>query len=153
MTWQNSNDIVPSELCTSRNFRDCTMIFAKGTGTQFKHDKREMLAIHPRTIWQIWPCNITPTTRIKMSLKNTLLKLLETTSCRGQCVKSLRPSDAYMRQQNIPTLLQIMACRLFGAKPLSIWTNAAILSIIYHKEHISVKFHLKFKSFHLKKCT
>ena len=32
---------------------------------------------------------------------------------------SLRPSDAYMRQCNIPPLLQIMACRLFGAKPLS----------------------------------
>ena len=39
MRWQNSNDIVPSELCTSRNFRNCTMIFAKGTGTQVKHDK------------------------------------------------------------------------------------------------------------------
>ena len=31
---------------------------------------------------------------------------------------SLGPSDAYMRLYNIPTLVQIMACRLFGAKPL-----------------------------------
>ena len=31
----------------------------------------------------------------------------------------LRPSDAYMRQYNIPTLVQIMACRMLGAKPLS----------------------------------
>ena len=33
----------------------------------------------------------------------------------------------------------------------SIWTNAAILSIT-PKEHISVKFYLKFKSFHSWKC-
>ena len=34
-------------------------------------------------------------------------------------ISSLRPSDAYMRQFNMPTLVEIMACRLFGAKPLS----------------------------------
>ena len=34
-------------------------------------------------------------------------------------INSLRPSDAYMRQQFTPSLVQIMACRLFGAKPLS----------------------------------
>ena len=38
---------------------------------------------------------------------------------RLHCVNSLRPSNAYMRQYNIPTLVQIMACRLFGTKPLS----------------------------------
>ena len=32
---------------------------------------------------------------------------------------SLRPSDIYMHQYNIPTLLQIMAFCLFGTKPLS----------------------------------
>ena len=31
----------------------------------------------------------------------------------------LRPSDAYMRQYNIATLIQIMAGRLCGTKPLS----------------------------------
>ena len=31
----------------------------------------------------------------------------------------LRPRDAYMRQENKPSLVQIMACRLVGAKPLS----------------------------------
>ena len=34
-------------------------------------------------------------------------------------VKSLRPSNAYMRQYIRSQLVQIMACRLFGAKPLS----------------------------------
>ena len=32
---------------------------------------------------------------------------------------SLRPSDAYMRQYTKLSFVQIMACRLFGAKPLS----------------------------------
>ena len=34
-------------------------------------------------------------------------------------INSLRLSDACMRQYKILALLQIMACRLFGAKPLS----------------------------------
>ena len=34
-------------------------------------------------------------------------------------VNSLRSSDAYMRQWNRPSLVQIMACCLLGAKPLS----------------------------------
>ena len=36
-----------------------------------------------------------------------------------QCINSLRPSDAYMHQQIRPSLVEIMACRLVGAKPLS----------------------------------
>ena len=34
-------------------------------------------------------------------------------------VNPLRPSDPLMRRQTSSTLVQIMACRLFGAKPLS----------------------------------
>ena len=34
-------------------------------------------------------------------------------------VKLISPSAAYMRQRIGPALVQIMACRLFGAKPLS----------------------------------
>ena len=34
-------------------------------------------------------------------------------------VNSLRPSDAYMRRWTVSSLVQIMACRLFSAKPLS----------------------------------
>ena len=33
-------------------------------------------------------------------------------------INSLRPSDAYMCEYNQPTLLQIMAYRLVGTKPL-----------------------------------
>ena len=66
-------------------------------------------------------------------------------------VDSLRPSDAYIHQYNIPTLVQIMACRLFGAKPLS--EQMLHYGQLDPKEHISVKFPLKFQSFRLKKCT
>ena len=56
-----------------------------------------------------------------------------------------------MRQCNMPTLLQIMVCRLFGTKPLS----EPILPFcqLGPKEHASVKFRLKFNSFHSRKCT
>ena len=37
----------------------------------------------------------------------------------GIKVNSLRPSDAYMLPQPRTALVEIMACRLFGAKPLS----------------------------------
>ena len=66
-------------------------------------------------------------------------------------INSLRPSDAFMRQQIMPSLGQIMACRLIGAKPLS----EPMLSYcqLGFKEYISVTFYLKFKSFHSWKCT
>ena len=35
------------------------------------------------------------------------------------CCNSLRPSDAYMHHKPRPSLVQIMACRLAGAKPSS----------------------------------
>ena len=38
---------------------------------------------------------------------------------RGRWINSLRPSDANMRHKPRPSLVQIMACRLAGAKPLS----------------------------------
>ena len=60
-------------------------------------------------------------------------------------VNSLRPSDAYMHPQTTSSLVQIMACHLFGAKPLS------ELMMVYcqldPKEPISMKFYLKIKSF------
>ena len=66
-------------------------------------------------------------------------------------INSLMPNDAYMPQCNIPTLVQIMACRLFGTKPLS--EPMLTYCQLGPEEHISVKFHLKFKSFHSRKTT
>ena len=52
----------------------------------------------------------------------------------------------YMLQYNIPTLLQIMACRLFGAiNPLS--ETMLPYCQLDHKEHISVKLYLNSKVF------
>ena len=60
-------------------------------------------------------------------------------------VNSLRPSDAYMRQQTRPSLVQI-----FGAKPLS--EPMMTYCQLNHKEHISMKYYLKFRSFHSRNC-
>ena len=54
-------------------------------------------------------------------------------------------------QCNIPTLLQVMACRLFGAKPLS--EPMLPYCQLDPMEHISVKYCLRFKRFHSRKCT
>ena len=80
---------------------------------------------------------------------NTYMYKLKSNQC---WINSLRLCDAYMRQYNIPTLVQIMACRLFSAKPLS--EPLAILSIgsqrTYFSE-ISLKIqNFSFKEMHLK---
>ena len=62
-----------------------------------------------------------------------------------------RPSNAYMRRWIGSSFGQIMACVLFGAKPLSqpmldyCWLELS--------EQIAVKFELKLLSFHSKWCT
>ena len=43
-------------------------------------------------------------------------------------LNSFPPSAAYMRQWTGSALVQVMACRLFGAKSFT-WTNAGLLSI------------------------
>ena len=48
---------------------------------------------------------------------------------KAQWVNSLRPSDAYMCWQPRPSLVQIMACRLVGVKPLSEPMLVGMLSI------------------------
>ena len=67
-------------------------------------------------------------------------------------VNSLRVSDTYVHQHNIPTLLQITVWHLFGAKPLSepMLPYCRLKHqehISEHQEHISVKFYSKFENF------
>ena len=50
------------------------------------------------------------------------------------CVNLSHPSAAYMCQWTGPTLVQIMACRLFGAKPLSEPTQTLILNRTLRKK-------------------
>ena len=60
----------------------------------------------------------------------------------------VRPSDAHMDQWTKLSLFKIIACRLFGAKPLS----EPVLTYyqLHPKEYISMKFYLKCKTFHKK---
>ena len=61
-----------------------------------------------------------------------------------QCVNLLGPSDAYKRHCTRPSLVQIMAYRLLGTKPLS----KPMLAYCYHCEHISMKFYSNQSNFH-----
>ena len=67
-----------------------------------------------------------------------------------QAINSSPPSAAYMCQCTVSTLVQIMACRLYVAKPLS----EPMLD--YYQldtwEQSSVKFYSKYKIFHSWKC-
>ena len=48
--------------------------------------------------------------------------------------------------------MKIMDCRLFGTKPLSEPMMTKTCCQLDPKEHISMKYILKFKSFHSRKC-
>ena len=65
-------------------------------------------------------------------------------------LSSSSPSAAYMHQWTVSALVQVMTCRLFGAKPLP------ELMLIYCQldswEQISVKLGLEFSNFHSRKC-
>ena len=60
------------------------------------------------------------------------------------------PSVAYMRQWIGPTLVQIMAFRLFGDKPLP--EPMLLYCQLDHQEQTSVKFESGFYHFHWRKC-
>ena len=66
-------------------------------------------------------------------------------------INPLRLGDAYMCQWTGSSLDQIMACCLIGTKPLSEPKLAYCQSD--PKEHISMKFWFKVKSFQSRKCT
>ena len=65
-------------------------------------------------------------------------------------IDPLRPSDTYMPHQTSPPLVQIMACCLFGAKPLS--EPIRTYCQLDPWEHIWVMFQLKYNNFHWRKC-
>ena len=71
---------------------------------------RAVTDIMQRTLWVTW------------SMTGAgLLKHIKTSDLGMTLVfiNSLRPSDAYIRHWTGSSMVQIMACRLFGAKPLS----------------------------------
>ena len=64
--------------------------------------------------------------------------------------KLTHPSAAYMRQWTGSALVHIMACRLFGAKPLP--EPMLAYCQLDSREQISVKFESEFYHFHSRKC-
>ena len=66
-------------------------------------------------------------------------------------LNSSRPGDAYMRQYSISALVQTMACRRFGAKPLS--EPMLPYFQLNTKEHILMKFYSKFEILNSGTCT
>ena len=73
-------------------------------------------------------------------------------NCQWPRINTLRPNNAYVRQYNIPTLVQIMVCHLFGAIHL---LSEPMLPYFQpdHQDHIIVEFYLKLKSFRSRKFT
>ena len=65
-------------------------------------------------------------------------------------LNDLPPSAAYMCQWIGTVLVQIMACRLFGDKPL--FKPVLGYCQLDHWEQISVKFKSKYEIFHTRKC-
>ena len=65
-------------------------------------------------------------------------------------INSSPPCAAYMHQWIGSALLQKMACRLFGAKPLS--KPMLDYCQLGPKEQTSVKFYSKYQTFHSRKC-
>ena len=65
-------------------------------------------------------------------------------------VNSSPPSAAYLHQRTGSALVQIMACRLFGAKPLP--EPMLAYCQLNSWEHISMKFEPEFYHFHSRKC-
>ena len=59
-------------------------------------------------------------------------------------------SDEYMRRRTGSALVQVMACRLFGARPLT--EPMLAYCQLDSWEQISVKFEKEFYNFHSRKC-
>ena len=71
-------------------------------------------------------------------------------SCRSWDVNSSTPCATYTRRWTWSALVQIMACCLDSAKLLS--EPVQTYCQLDPKEHASMKFYLKFKYFHSRKC-
>ena len=66
------------------------------------------------------------------------------------CINSSPPSAAYMHQWTGSSLVQVMACHLFVAKPLP--EPMLVYCLLHSLELISVKFEFEFYPFHSRQC-
>ena len=67
-----------------------------------------------------------------------------------QWINSSLPNAAYLRQWTGSSLVQVMACRLFSAKPLL--ETILLYCQLDSWEQVSVKFEPEFYHFHSRKC-
>ena len=98
-------------------------------------------------LWYIWLSNIF------IHFRENNFRLLEAhgeINFRQQSVNSSPPSVAYMRQWTGSSLVQVMACRPFAAKPLP--EPFLAYRQLDSWEHISMKFESEFYHFHPRKC-
>ena len=91
--------------------------------------------------WDITVIYISHENLLEIYFSKILLK-----SHRGQWVNSSPPSAAYMRQWTESSLVRVMACHLFGAKPLP--EPMLVYCQLDYWEQVSVKFESEFHHFH-----
>ena len=109
-------------------------------------------------VWFQWQKNkwvisiATDIAKCTMIMLKCLILLSQNMRLWYRLINSLRLSDTYMymRHQPRPSLVQIMACHLFGAKPLS--EPMLYYCQLDSLEQTSVKLYSKFKHFHSRKC-
>ena len=71
-------------------------------------------------------------------------------NCELSTINSLKPGDVSVRRRPRASMVEIMACRLFGAKPLS--EPMLEYCQLDPWEQTSVKFYSNLKHFHSRKC-
>ena len=105
--------------------------------------------------WAYWgkkpnACHFTNNIFICISLKQFLyllkLRWIFFSKSSNHYVNSSSPSVAYMHQWTGSSFVQVMACHLFGAKPLS--EQMLIYCQLDYQEQVSVKFEFEFYHFH-----
>ena len=82
------------------------------------------------------------------AFENVVFKI-SAPALRHQCINPSPPSVAYMGQWTGSAVVQIMACRLEGCKPL--FEPMLTYCQLDFNEYISMNFYLKFKYFHSRK--
>ena len=124
---------------------NCLLPFGHSARTETSTDFLLMrsLEAHLNRFSVVWRNSL-----IKIKLK--MISLRCATVCSGWSELTHSLSAAYMHQWTGSALVQIMACCLDGAKPLSkpMLTDCQLNP----KKHISMKFYLKFEYLHPRKC-
>ena len=140
-------------MCTNSYQGEIWFVSAPNTSVYNKNHISCITNTHGNKIWspipQVWIVNyytisLYHWSKIIINYRPTKNKL-----CLQQWFfHSSPPSVAYMSQWTGPALVKVMACRLFGAKPLP--EPMPVYCQLDSREQISVKFESEFYDFHLR---